>query len=335
MGYRTSKGLEEQVIVITGASSGIGLCTARMAAEAGAAVVMAARHPEVESLARELRERGARAEGVIADVSQEEDIRRIAELAVARFEGIDTWVNNAGTAVYGRAMGVPIDAARELFETNFWGVVYGSRAAVAHMCERGGTLINVGSIESDRAAPLQSLYAASKHAVKAFTDALRMELDHDRVPVQVTLLKPAAIDTPFFAHARSYAAMGAPKPPPPVYAPEVVARALLDCASRPCREVTVGGAGRAQVVAAKLMPGLADRLLARGMFESQFREAPHDERVRGIGQTHGDHDGPVLARSAFARARTARVMPWLAFGALALVAGAWARRRQARRVLSR
>jgi len=113
MGFRTSKGLEEQVIVITGASSGIGLCTARMAAEAGAAVVMAARHPEVESLARELRERGSRAEGVIADVSREEDIRRIAELAVARFGGIDTWINNAGTAVYGRAMGVPIDAARE------------------------------------------------------------------------------------------------------------------------------------------------------------------------------------------------------------------------------
>jgi len=194
------------------------------------------------------------------------------------------------------------------------------------MCERGGTLINVGSIESDRAAPLQSLYAASKHAVKAFTDALRMELDHDRIPVQVTLLKPAAIDTPFFAHAESYAGMGAPKPPPPVYAPEVVARALLDCARRPCREVTVGGAGRAQVVAARLMPGLADRLLARGMFESQFREAPHDARVRGAGEAHGDHDGPVLSRSAFARARTGRAMPWLAFGALALLAGAWARR---------
>src|SRR5205085_8956246 len=165
------KKLNEQVVVITGASSGIGLATARMAAKQGARLVLAARTEEaLKQLADEITQAGGAAIYVVADVGREEDVRRIAAEAVARFGGFDTWVNDAGVSIYGKITDVPTEDLRRLFETNFWGVVYGSRAAAEHLRTRGGALINVGSALSDRALPLQGMYCASKHAVKGFTD---------------------------------------------------------------------------------------------------------------------------------------------------------------------
>jgi len=185
------KQLADQVMVITGASSGIGLVTARMAAERGAKLVLAARSEvALRQLTEEIERSGGQAVFVVADVGEREQVRAIAQAADAAFGGFDTWVNNAGISIYGTLEVVPIDEMRRLFETNLWGVVYGSLEAAAHLKERGGALINVGSALSDRAVPLQGIYAASKHAVKGFTDALRMELEKAGAPVSVTLIKP-------------------------------------------------------------------------------------------------------------------------------------------------
>ena len=201
------KKLSDQVIVITGASSGIGLATARMAVRRGAKLVLAARSEgDLDELVRELKANGQEAVAVYADVGSEPDVQRIADEATRRFGGFDTWVNNAGVSIYGRLLDVSVTDMRRLFETNFWGVVYGSRVASQHLRQRGGALINVGSEVSDKAVPLQVMYSASKHAVKGLTDGLRMELEQEEAPVSVTLIKPGPIDTPYTEHAKNYLA---------------------------------------------------------------------------------------------------------------------------------
>ncbi|HYZ85239.1 MAG TPA: SDR family NAD(P)-dependent oxidoreductase, partial [Bryobacteraceae bacterium] len=169
------KSLGDQVLVITGATSGIGLVTARMACRQGARVVVAARNEDaVKQLEKELNVDGERAAAVPTDVTSESDLRRLADTAIERFGGFDTWVNNAGVSIFGDIMEIPVEEERKLFEINYWGVVLGSRIAVERFRQHGGALINVGSVASDRAIPLQGAYCASKHAVKAYTDALRM-----------------------------------------------------------------------------------------------------------------------------------------------------------------
>ena len=268
------KNLRDQVIVITGASSGIGLATARMAAKEGAKLVLAARTEDaLRQLESEIREQGRDAAYVVADVTKQEDVRRIAETAKSRFGRIDTWVNNAGGSVYGRIMDVPVEEQRMLFEVNYWGMVYGSRVAVEYLRNNGGALINLGSVASDRAIPLQGAYAASKHAVKAFTDTLRSELEKDNVPISVTLIKPTAIDTPFFRHAENY--MDArPVEPSPMYAPETVAKAILRAARTPLRDILVGGLAPAQSMMGRIFPRLGDKFVNATMFKGQKDERP-------------------------------------------------------------
>jgi NAD(P)-dependent dehydrogenase (short-subunit alcohol dehydrogenase family) len=174
------KKLSEQVLVITGASSGIGLATAREAARRGARVVLVSRdEADLRTATDAIRAAGGRAMYVAADVADFDEMVRVAERAVDAFGGIDTWVNNAGVTIYGRIADVPLADARRLFETNYWGLVHGSLVAVPHLKRAGGVLINVGSVLSDTTMPLQGHYSASKHAVKGFTDALRIELDEE------------------------------------------------------------------------------------------------------------------------------------------------------------
>jgi NAD(P)-dependent dehydrogenase (short-subunit alcohol dehydrogenase family) len=255
------KPLNEQVIVITGASSGIGLTTARLAVKRGARVVLAAR--EEASLAKitdRLRAQGGEAVYAVADVADQAAVARIADVAVDAFGGFDTWVNNAGVTVYGELHVVPLADQRRVFETNYWGTVHGSLTALRHLRGRGGAIINIGSVLSERAFPLQGAYSASKHALKGFTDALRMEVIHDRIPVSVTLIKPTAIDTPYARHAESYLDRE-PTNPPPNYAPDIVARAVLHAAAHPVRELTVGGSGRLLEVLDHWFPALADTVM--------------------------------------------------------------------------
>ena len=164
--------------------------TARAAAERGTRLVLASRsHCELQQLKKEITANGGQAIAVGADVGQEEDVRRIAQAAQEQFGGFDTWVNNAGVSIYGRLLEISIGDMRRLFETNFWGVVYGSLEAARNLKQRGGAIINIGSTLSDRAIPMQGIYSASKHTVKGFTDALRMELEEEGAPISVTLIQ--------------------------------------------------------------------------------------------------------------------------------------------------
>ena len=273
--------IDEQVMVITGATSGIGLTTARMAAEQGAKLVLAARNAEaLDQLASELRRKGTQVATVTADVGKQEDVARIGSTAMERFGRIDTWVNNAGISIFGRNEDVPLEDMQRLFQTNYWGVVHGSLEAVKHMKTRGGgAIINLGSELSERAVPLQGLYSASKHAVKAFTDALRMELEKEGAPMAVTLIKPAAIDTMFAVHAKNYMEKE-PALPPPIYAPEVVAKSILYAAQNQKRDVFVGGASKAISSNAFAMPRVLDKVMNAAMFKQQQSDQPSSPNRR-------------------------------------------------------
>ena len=302
------KKIREQVIVITGASSGIGLATARMASQRGARVVVAARNEQaVRELCDELRAAGGQAHYVVADVEREQDVRRISASAVGNFGGFDTWVNNAGVSVYGRIMHTPIGDARRIFETNFWGVVYGSRAALDHLRHRGGALINVGSVVSDVAVPLQGFYSASKHAVKGFTDSLRMETEDEGAPVSITLIKPAAIDTPYTQHAGNYLG-DKPTHAPPVYDPNLVAGAILHAAEHPERDLFVGGGAKVMSTLGRYAPRAADKYMEKVLLPATHSGKPDDAPHDGVhhhsfgGQERGDYEGMVRKRSAYTSA---------------------------------
>jgi NAD(P)-dependent dehydrogenase (short-subunit alcohol dehydrogenase family) len=287
---RRHRPLAEQTMVITGASSGIGLVTARQAARGGARVVLAARNQgDLDAAVEQLRRDGGRAIAVATDVADAAQVEALAERAVAEFGAIDTWVNNAAVSIYGRIMDVPVEDFRRQMDVNYWGQVYGSRAAVTRMRTRGGALINVASALSDRAIPLQGNYCAAKHAIKAFTDALRMELEEQGVPISVTLVKPASVDTPFFDKARTYLNVE-PQPVPPVYAPEVVSEVILEAAQRPIRELIAGGSG-AKLSAARFAPRLADRYMERSTFEGQQTDIPFTGRPDNLYHPVADDGG--------------------------------------------
>jgi NADP-dependent 3-hydroxy acid dehydrogenase YdfG/glyoxylase-like metal-dependent hydrolase (beta-lactamase superfamily II) len=310
------KPLSEQVIVITGATSGIGLATARAAAEAGAKVVVAARDAEaLDQLAQELSTGKGQALGVVCDVTDENAVRELAAAAITRFGGFDTWVNNAGVSIYGKLEEVERADMRQLFETNYWGVVHGSLTALEHLKTRpgGGAIINLGSALSERVIPLQGTYCASKFAVRGFTDALRMEIEKSGYPVSVTLIKPAAIDTPYVQHAKNYLPQE-PKNPPPVYAPDVVAQAILHCAQTPERDMYAGGAAAGFGWMEKLMPRATDKMMEATIFEQQQTEEPAQPRGSGSLyqpsgpslQERGGYEGMVRKTSAYTTVKANR-----------------------------
>jgi NAD(P)-dependent dehydrogenase (short-subunit alcohol dehydrogenase family) len=191
-----------------------------------------------------------------------------------RFGRIDTWVNNAGISIFGRNEDVPLEDMQRLFQTNYWGVVHGSLEAVKHMKTRGGgAIINLGSELSDRSVPLQGLYSASKHAVKAFTDALRMELEKEGAPMSVTLIKPAAIDTMFAVHAKNYMEKE-PALPPPIYAPED--RGQIHPVRGPASEARRVRRRRLEgdFVGGFAMPRVLDKFMNASMFKQQQSTCP-------------------------------------------------------------
>ena len=281
--------VSDQVVVITGASSGIGRTTARMFAERGAKVVATGRsEDDLSGLVDEITAAGGTAVDVVGDVTDEEAMHRVARTAVERFGRLDTWVGNAGTSVYGRAWDIPTHEYDAVMRTNWLGQVYGAMAALPYLRESGGTLVCIGSVESVRAVPLHAPYVASKMALRGFCDALRMDLEEENAGVAVSLIMPAAIDTPFFEHSASYADSD-PKPPQPVYAPESVAQAILRMAEHPQRQVAVGGAAFGFLTGEKLAPRLTDKLMTAR--HAMARAQQTDRPAAGTGNLHAPQDG--------------------------------------------
>src|SRR4051794_15123885 len=258
------KPLNQQVIVITGASSGIGLATAQSAAKQGAKVVLAARSKKtLDDVVHSIQAAGGEAIAVECDVADRQQVQNVADAAIRQFGRIDTWVNDAGVAIYGRLDKVADEDSRRLFETNFWGVVNGSLIALPHLKQQGGALINIGSEVSEAAAPILGMYVASKHAVKGFTDALRIEVEKvDQAPVAITLIQPTAVDTPFDEHGKNYM-NNEPDLPSPMIEPQKVADAILGAAVKPTRYAKVGMMAKVNTFVAKNLPGVADRMGAK------------------------------------------------------------------------
>lgn len=302
------KPLAEQTLLITGASSGIGLATARRAAGAGARVLLVARDEAgLQQTVDAINAEGGTTDYAVADVNDRAALARAADLAEERFGPIDTWINNAGISVYGRLTDVSLDDARRVFDTNYWGVVHGSLLAVERLRARGGALINLGSVVSERSIPLQGHYAATKHAIKAFTDALRMELEEAETPISVTLIKPGSINTPYPAHAKNYMDRTGTLPPP-VYDPDVVARAILTCAEKPQRDVVVGGGGKMLAAMDAVAPRFADKFMEGALFEQQQKDAPADGSdslyapAGPRGRIRGDYEGHTMRSSLYTQA---------------------------------
>jgi NAD(P)-dependent dehydrogenase (short-subunit alcohol dehydrogenase family) len=289
------KSMSEQVIVITGASSGIGLVTARMAAKKGAAVVVGARNEQaLKELVDEIRGRGGRAAYSVCDVGEPEQVERLAETAIREFGHFDTWVNNAGISIFGEVWNVPMDAWRRMFETVYWGQVHGSLAAVRHFRNTGGpgAIVNVGSFFGDRAPPVQSSYASAKFAVHGFTDALRQEIEHNKLPISVSLVYPGRIDTPYNEHAGNWMPMQ-PVHRGMIYPPEAVAEAILWCAEHPKRDVYVGSQSKFATMIGYFTPRLADKIMERMMYtshQSRTREANEDHERALFQAGYGGHE---------------------------------------------
>ena len=291
------KPLTEQVIVITGASSGIGRATSLMAAAEGACVVVAARGSEgLDTLVAEILAGRGRAIACVTDMTDAVAVERLAAFAIDTYGRIDTWVNNAGVAIAGKLEDLSDGDARRVFDINFWGMVHGCKAALPHLKRQGGVLINMGSVTSDVSAPFMGLYSASKQAIKGYTDALRIELMMDKAPVAVTLIKPSPIATPILEHQRNRMDHQATMPPP-FYKPDDVAKTILLAAVNPERDLYVGGTGMIGSLLGRAFPSVADAaaaMLGRKMFKTeQVREARPDNldkagrRAEVDGSTHG------------------------------------------------
>ena len=299
------KPIDEQVVVVTGASQGIGRATALLLAGRGASVVAAARNEgALDTLAAES---GDRLAPIVADVADAAQVERVAQAAVDRFGRIDTWVNNAGVSVYAAVEHLePAEMAR-VMAVNLLGVMHGSLAAIPRLREAGGgTIVNVGSALSDRAIPLQSAYVASKHGVAGFSEALRLEMAEDGSGIDVVLIMPSSMNTPLFRFARSKLGVQ-PMPVPPVYDPRVAAAAIVHAAEHGGREIVVGGWGKLLTVAQWLSPSVLDAYMLQGAraWKSQLTKRPDDARDNlfeastGPGSVTGDFSRGTKSTSRY------------------------------------
>lgn len=298
--------VEEQVVALMGASSGIGRETALRFAERGAKVVVAARgEPGLRSLVDEIRSTGGEATAVVADVTDFDRVKAVADTANETYGRLDTWVHLAAISVFASFEETTPEEFRRVVEIDLIGQAYGAMAALPHIKREGrGALVHVTSVVARRAVPLQSAYCAAKHGVDGFLESLRVELRREGWPIGVTNVMPAAINTPFFDKARTKLGYK-PKGFPPTYAPGVVADAILYAAENAPRDIVAGGAGKGMILGQRLSPRFMDALMLRGGFESQMTDEPKPEDapdglfgpVEGQDKAEGGLDGQTLSSS--------------------------------------
>ena len=262
--------LRGEVIVITGASSGVGRAMARAFAARGANVALLASNVDgLECAAAEVGKCGGRALVLPLDVTNASAVDAAADRVAVEWGGIDVWVNNAMVSVFAPVEQTASAEYRRVIEVNYLGYVHGTRAALRHMRETGrGVIMQIGSALAYRSIPLQSAYCASKAAIRAFTDSLRSELIHERSAIAITMLQLPAVNTPQFEVVRNRLEKH-PQPVPPVYQPELIAQAAVQAALHPRREMWLGWTTMKAIVAQRLAPGLLDRYLARHAWDAQ------------------------------------------------------------------
>lgn len=266
--------LSEQVVVVTGASSGLGRAIARGAGAHGAKVVVTARNAEaLANCVAEIERAGSEALAVPADCAEREQVERVVARAVERFGRIDTYVANAIVTVYSEAERLEPDELRRVMDVNFFGVAYGFWASLPHLRETKGTFLHVSSALAYRGIPLQAAYCASKAGLRAFLESARVELQKDGSGVAVSLVLPGAINTPQFDRDRQKIGYQ-PQPVPPIYQPESFAEATLRCAERPVRELPIGWGAQKLLWGQKLAPRAGDWILRRTGWKSQHTGEP-------------------------------------------------------------
>ncbi|MEU4424099.1 SDR family oxidoreductase [Actinoplanes sp. NPDC024001] len=302
------KPVSEQVVVIAGASSGIGRAAALEFAGRGAKVVCAARGEQaLGTLVDQIRSAGGTAVAVPTDVTDAAAVRALAETAERAFGRVDTWVNNAAVGVWGRIEEITPDEFERVMRVNLLGQVHGIQAALPALRRAGGgVLIGVASVEGIRAVPLHSPYTTSKFAVRGLYDCLRMELAQEGAPIVVTTILPSSTATPFFEHSRTKLG-GMAKPPPPVYAPQVVARAIVYAAGHPRREIAVGGTAGAAYLGQRFFPALTDVIFSIRRIGADMLHADRpdngidnlDGPIDGPGRVTGEYAGRMLRHSAY------------------------------------
>ncbi len=287
--------LSGKVVVVTGASAGVGRAAVRAFARAGAHVGLIARGVDgLEGARRDVEAEGGRALVLCCDVADAAAVEAAAERVERELGPIDIWVNNAMTSVFSRALEMTADEFKRVTEVTYLGYVYGTMAALHRMRGRNrGTIVQVSSALAYRSIPLQSAYCASKHAIVGFTESLRSELFHDRIRVHLTMVHMPALNTPQFGWVRSRLPHEA-QPVPPIFQPEVAADAILWAATHRRRAISVGMSSMKAIVGEKFIPGLLDRYLARKGFSAQQTEQPRntdrpDNLFVPVSGDHGAH----------------------------------------------
>jgi NAD(P)-dependent dehydrogenase (short-subunit alcohol dehydrogenase family) len=325
-----------RTVVITGASAGIGRASARLFAARGDRLVLLARgRAGLDAAVAEAEELGARALAVPTDVADHRQVEAAADAAQEAFGPIDVWVNSAFTSVFAPFSEITPEEYERVTAVTYLGFVNGTRAALSRMRPRDhGTIVQVGSALGDRSIPLQSAYCGAKHAVNGFTSAVRTELMHDGSAVRITVVQMPAVNTPQFSWVRSRLP-NKPQPVPPIYQPEVAARAVVHAADHPRRkQYYVGASTVATILGNKVAPGLLDRYLARTGYDSQEtgEHAPADRpdnlwhpvddpRAADHG-AHGDFDDRSTPRSYQAMAARHPVPTAAAIAGAAAAVGA-------------